>query len=356
MSRLGQWPWGSRLGRSGGVVNAAGGLTTGRVPYVSDGGTSTLSDSSIRYGSTNAVIAVGAAALDTATAGKLQVVLSGAAEATTESNVIAAFYAAGNGGVVVRDITNDVELAARISSSTGSIGTATNHKFALRSNGTDRVQIRGNGNVIMSGAGNAVTYGSENSAGTWTLFSTEHATKGKILFGTSGYDEANNRLGLGTASPSRVMHVVGGSAEQLLLHNTGGGASISELRFSHSEGGGVAQIYFANTGWTPSRALVLDSGSDAGPIQLMVNGTAIQTISSTTLITLNDAVNLAVGSTTGCKIGTATTQKLSVYNASPTVQGAAVADASGGTVIDIEGRAAINALLARIRAFGIITT
>lgn len=35
-----------------------------------------------------------------------------------------------------------------------------------------------------------------------TLSSTSHATKGKILLGTSAYDEANNRLGLGTASPN----------------------------------------------------------------------------------------------------------------------------------------------------------
>jgi len=37
-------------------------------------------------------------------------------------------------------------------------------------------------------------------------------------------------------------------------------------------------------------------------------------------------------------------------------QGAAVADASGGTVVDIEARAAINSLLARLRAHGAIAT
>lgn len=37
-------------------------------------------------------------------------------------------------------------------------------------------------------------------------------------------------------------------------------------------------------------------------------------------------------------------------------QGAAVADASGGTVIDIEARAALNALLSRIRTHGLIAT
>jgi hypothetical protein len=81
---------------------------------------------------------------------------------------------------------------------------------------------------------------------------------------------------------------------------------------------------------------------------------ALRLNGSTGSVTLWDAANLAVGTTTGTKIGTATNQKLSVYNATPVVQGAAVADATGGSVIDVEGRAALNALLARIRAFGII--
>jgi hypothetical protein len=45
-------------------------------------------------------------------------------------------------------------------------------------------------------------YGSGLASGTLTLQSTSNATKGKILFGTSAYDEVNNRLGLGTTSPA----------------------------------------------------------------------------------------------------------------------------------------------------------
>ena len=44
--------------------------------------------------------------------------------------------------------------------------------------------------------------GSSASSGTLTLESTSNATKGKILFGTSAYDEVNNRLGIGTISPA----------------------------------------------------------------------------------------------------------------------------------------------------------
>jgi len=50
-------------------------------------------------------------------------------------------------------------------------------------------------------------YGSAASGGTLTLQSTTHATKGTINFGTSGYDEVNNRLGIGTAAPSNKIHI-----------------------------------------------------------------------------------------------------------------------------------------------------
>lgn len=49
----------------------------------------------------------------------------------------------------------------------------------------------------------AALQGSTASAGTLTLTSTSHATKGKILFGTlSAYDEVNDRWGIGTTSPA----------------------------------------------------------------------------------------------------------------------------------------------------------
>ena len=48
--------------------------------------------------------------------------------------------------------------------------------------------------------------GSIASGGNLTLKSTEHATKGNILFGTSVYDEVNNRLGLGTTTPLARLH------------------------------------------------------------------------------------------------------------------------------------------------------
>jgi len=70
--------------------------------------------------------------------------------------------------------------------------------------------------IILGGAGNEL-YGNTSSAGTFKIYSTSHATKGKILFGTSAYDEANNRLGVATASPSDTFSI----AEKTIVNSNG---------------------------------------------------------------------------------------------------------------------------------------
>lgn len=54
-----------------------------------------------------------------------------------------------------------------------------------------------------------IVYGSSASGGTLSLSSTTNTTKGKILFGTSGYDEVNNRLGIGNNAPAYALDVTG---------------------------------------------------------------------------------------------------------------------------------------------------
>jgi hypothetical protein len=69
-------------------------------------------------------------------------------------------------------------------------------------------------------------------------------------------------------------------------------------------------------------------------------------------VTVDDANNIAVGTTTGTKIGTATTQKIGFFNATPVVQQAAVADATDAA--STQDR--LNDLLARLRTLGLIAT
>ena len=78
----------------------------------------------------------------------------------------------------------------------------------------------------------------------------------------------------------------------------------------------------------------------------------IGTTSPGSLLHLADAGNITVGTTTGTKIGTATTQKIGFYNTTPVVQPTAVADAT--TAVDVITQ--LNALLAKLRTLGIIAT
>ena len=60
-------------------------------------------------------------------------------------------------------------------------------------------------------AGGTTLIGGTASGNNLTLVSTSNATKGKILFGTSAYDEVNNRLGIGTTTPANILSILGNS-------------------------------------------------------------------------------------------------------------------------------------------------
>jgi hypothetical protein len=75
-------------------------------------------------------------------------------------------------------------------------------------------------------------------------------------------------------------------------------------------------------------------------------------ISNDRSITVSDGGNVVLGTTTGTKIGTATTQKIGFYNATPVVQPTAVANATDAATVITQ----LNALLAKLRTLGIIAT
>lgn len=98
--------------------------------------------------------------------------------------------------------------------------------------------------LLAGRAGGQTLIGDTASGGNLTLQSTSNATKGKILFGTSAYDEANNYLGLGTNTPGTPIHIVGTTDIQSVFWvenkaasspGAGGGA-----RFSHNDGAAMA--------------------------------------------------------------------------------------------------------------------
>ncbi len=66
-----------------------------------------------------------------------------------------------------------------------------------------------------------------------------------------------------------------------------------------------------------------------------------------------DGRNIQLSTATGTTIGTAVTQKLSVFNAIPVVQAGAITAPTGGGTIDSQARTAISSLITAIKNFGI---
>ena len=88
-----------------------------------------------------------------------------------------------------------------------------------------------------------------------------------------------------------------------------------------------------------------NAGADIMAIRLQGDG-----------ITMFDGKHILMGTTTGSKIGSLATEKIGFWGATPVVQPAGVADATGGTTVDAEARTALNALILRLESIGIIAT
>jgi hypothetical protein len=92
------------------------------------------------------------------------------------------------------------------------------------------------------------------------------------------------------------------------------------------------------------------TGADDIPLNLTAAGTGTVKVNSN--LEIADAKDIVLATGTGTKIGTATTQRLGFYNATPVVQPTAVADATSGA----EAVTQLNALLSRMRDLGLIAT
>jgi len=127
--------------------------------------------------------------------------------------------------------------------------------------------ITGTTSVMSTSVQTPILLGSTSSGGTLTLKSTTNATKGKILLGnagTSAYDEVNDRIGVGTASPSVKIHGQQAStATNVTLRLDVAGDT--NARWS-SDANGLFQ-------WGPGNAAVDTNLYRAGVGQLKTDGT-----------------------------------------------------------------------------------
>jgi hypothetical protein len=173
-------------------------------------------------------------------------------------------------------------------------------------------------------------------------------SSGRLLVGTSSESAgvaASFQGSSSSASGPGIVSIKNGTT------NPTSGNALGYLQFRDAASQNGAQIIAVTDGnWA----------SGNGPTRLVFSVTATSSasptealrISSNRAITVSDGGNVVLGTTTGTKIGTATTQKLGFYNATPVVQPAAVADATdAATVI-----AQLNDLLAKLRTLGLIAT
>lgn len=162
---------------------------------------------------------------------------------------------------------------------------------------------------------------------------------GSTNFWTLDNDNAANilQIGIDAASPS-AQKISGPDATT--AGNAGGAVSIEGGNGLTTGAGGALNL---DGGDSPS-------GTDGNVVLAGTRGGVV--ISGAT--TISEGINVTTGTTTGTKIGTATTEKLGFYNATPVVQQTNVANPTGGAIIDAEARTAIDAILTRLEALGLL--
>ncbi len=209
---------------------------------------------------------------------------------------------------------------------------------------------------------------------------------------------SNGLIGIGTGTPNTTLSILssvgGGSAEISLYANTNISADYTRLLISTSGstfiqsqavGAGVLRTLQVGTG--PSNgtdiagvssvfnggqstgtglpgAILFQQSTPAGGSGSGVNALATRwSISTAGNLTAEEGFNIAVGTATGTKIGTATSQKLSFWNKTPIIQptnaiaAAAFVANTSGTVNDTAtfGGYTIGQIAAALIATGILT-
>jgi hypothetical protein len=160
--------------------------------------------------------------------------------------------------------------------------------------------------------------------GTGSLYLGNATNQPVGFYGVTPVAQASSTADLRTVLVN-VGLVASGGATPLDLN--GGAATVSLLTANgtsnipvvvNGPAAGNAYIQFKQNG--TSKGYI---GWDASSNLAMVNaagGAVIFSLSNTGTVTLADAANIVLNTTTGTKIGTATTQKLGFYNSTPVVQ------------------------------------
>jgi trimeric autotransporter adhesin len=277
---------------------------------------------------------------------------------TTSSGVVNSrlvIVQAGNVGIGTTSPTGQLTVssnapAIHLLESDGSSGF--DNTALIRDGDVFQIQTRNQGTFV-SNDYRISTNASGAIAHEWRIGNTERAridSSGRLLVGTSTNSALSTLVLQGNSTSSN-------GAPFLFLQRgvsvPGADDALGVLSFGNNASNLGAQISVSRDGgtWTsgtshPGR-LVFSVTADGA-----ASPTEALRISNNRAITVSDGGNVVLGTTTGTKIGTATTQKLGFYNATPVVQPAAVANATDAATVITQ----LNDLLAKLRTLGIIAT
>lgn len=147
---------------------------------------------------------------------------------------------------------------------------------------------------------------------------------------------------------TEIQEIEKDNADLLTLHRLNGGVVGTGIRFLLGDAPGVhyASIYgFAVTSSPQVGRLAIWLPNSSAPAEKFAfhgNGS----------LTIVDGGSIIAGSTSGLKIGTATTQKLGFFNKTPIVQPAANADTSGASLAALETE--VNQVKQTLRDLGLM--
>lgn len=198
-----------------------------------------------------------------------------------------------------------------------------------------------------TGAG-AVNKALELTASGGTSNKALSITAGQLDLGAAG----------SSAAPAIAFTAAGATGGIWINGGLSMGGNATELLRLASDGS-IIYLFQKTAVYTASGLLQLGSAQDVG---IARNASGVMEVNSGTAGTLRDITlrNItASGPATfngNVALGNATTDLVGFYGVTATAQGASVADATGGAIIDTEARAAINALISRIEALGLIAT